>query len=186
MTPYRKKVVQCYYIMLSTQLLLAKSAFQIYMHFEVDELDKYIEEGYEFSREMLDNIKDPIVERINKFIYESDALIYEIEDRNLISEDDLDDGEDLAAIEDNGAAVRVKSYTGLVIFYLKLYASNRIEKAMKELSEIKNELPGADAAHAELYEDDNLKSIALFHAGLSELLIYLEKETDSIAEKRNW
>ncbi len=186
MTVYRKKILECYYIMLTSQVLLAKSAFQIYMHFEVDELDKYLEEGYEFSREMLDNIKHPVVERINRFICESDTFIEELEDRNFISEEDLEGDEYSEEIEDDGTAVRAKNYAGLVIFYLRVHISNRIEKAMKVLSEIKNELPIADLKQAEFYKDDNLKSIALFQAGLSELLDYLETETDSIVEKRNW
>lgn len=186
LTAYRKKLLDCYYIMLVSQILLARSAFQLYMHFEMDEMESDAEEEYEVSREMLDNIKHPVVERINQFIKESDVFIDELEDRNFISEDDLEDNEEPGEIENGDAAVRVNNYAGMVIFYLRLYVNNRIEKAIKELSEIQNEIPIMNPDYAEFYKDDNIKSILLFKAGLSELLDYLEKETDSIAEKRNW
>lgn len=187
MTPYRKKILSCYCGMLTSQVVLFKSAFQMHMHLENEEMEQYFNDDYEFSLDMIAESEDPVVAKIDAFISETDNFVSEIEERNQLSAEDISE-DDVNEIDDEekGKQVRANKLIGYAIFYLRVNICLRIEKALRTLCEIKNEIPPVNFKEAWEYNDDNIQSIALFYNKLSALLDDLEKETDSIQEKRNW
>ena len=187
MTPYRKNILSCYCSMLATEFLLFKAAFQMHMHFEEEEMEQYLQDGYELSRDMIEGSDDPVVARINAFLTDVHNFIIEMEERNQLSAEDIDDGDiDDEEDDEKDKEVKARKYIGLVIFLLNVRMCSRTEKALRSLCEIKNEVSPVNFKDTWQYNDDNIQSIAFFYTKLSAMLDYLEKETNSIEDKRNW
>lgn len=187
MTPYRKNIINAYCSVITAEYLLLQVAISMHLHFEIGELNKYLEEGYEFSRDTFKDSDDPVVIKIRDYLDELNEFISELEERNQLSPEDIEYGDvdDVEESEEKKEA-KVNNLAGMAIFMLTIRICVRIVRAIKALCEIKNETPALDFRQPHQYNDDNIQSLAIFYIKLCDFIHYLEKETNGIAGKRNW
>lgn len=187
MTPYRQNIINSYSYIMAAQFLLFKGAFMIHNDVGIKEMDYYLENAEGMDMSIFDDSDDVMVKTITACIDDAEILLNELEERNQLFIDDLDHSDIDETYEEKGKKqAMVNKDIGLVIFGLTVEVLSRTEKAIKALCEIKHEMHPASIKDEWQYDDDNIRLIAAFYRKLSLLVEHLEKETNSIAEKRNW
>jgi hypothetical protein len=187
MTPYRQHIINSYSYIMAAQFLLFKGAFLLHIDVGIEDMDYYLENAEGIDTSLFDDSDDVMIKTITARIDDAETLLNELEERNQLFIDDLDDSDiDETYDEEGKKQAKVSKDIGLIIFALTVEVLSRTEKAIKALCEIKNEMHPANIKDEWQYDDDNIQLIAAFYRKLSLLVEYLEKETNSIVEKRNW
>lgn len=187
MTPYRQNIINSYSYMISSMFILTKGAYILHMGLGIADVEHYLSTNEEAGRDMLYESDNMVVKSINAFIDDSEILLNELEERNQLDLSDMDHSDVSEQDEDeNNKAVKVNNDIGFVIFLLTVNILNRIEKTIKALCEIKNEILPADLKSDWQFEDDNIQLISVCYRELSGFVEYLEKTTNSIDGKKNW
>jgi hypothetical protein len=187
MTPYRQNIINSYSYITAAHFLLFKGAFMLHIDVGIEDMHYYLENAEGIDSSIFDDSDDLMIKTITAGIGDAEILLNELEERNQLFIDDLNHSDIDATYDEEGKKeAKVNKDIGLVIFGLNVEVLSRTEKAIKALCEIKNEMHPANIKDEWQYEDDNIQLIAAFYRKLSLLVEHLEKETNSIIEKRNW
>lgn len=180
---YRELVLGSYYCMASMQMGYSHLAMDICLLDELKILDGFME-GETFHSDVFDSIKDPTVQSINRFVKETKVILDELEDANHILPEEIDEFDDpkMPGYED-------KADKQIWLAVLLIYSEGMLAELTHlrdELCELNGEPAITDFDHIDFYEDENVKSIAIFHQKVMELTNEVREQLiREIEEKEN-
>lgn len=133
---------------------------------ELKVLDGYMEGEY-FHPDAFETIKDEGVRRIHRFIKETNPILDEMDAVNHFRDEEIDELEDPLMPAFDGEADRQTLLAVLLIYTQK--EVDELVTLINDICELTGYPPITDYAHAEFYEDENVRIIASFYKKVLEM-----------------
>ena len=181
--PYRKLVLDSFYRLRSTQMAYGHLAYEICLVDEHKLPDGFMD-GETYNPEVYESINDEAVRRIGRFLKETMPITDVLYENNHFLDEEGDDYEDPLMPAYDGEADH-----HILLCVLLVYTEQDVSELVTLINAL-CELTGypqlRDYAHAEFYEDENLRLIASFYIKVLEMFEEFKKEVMRVEdEKRN-
>jgi hypothetical protein len=165
--PYRKLLLDSYFLMLSTQIAYCNLAMQICLLDELKELDGYME-GENYHQDVFSMIEDKAVQRIYRFLTETDVFAQALDEANNFLNEELDLYGEYATPACLEKLDR-SEILGMLLLYTEQVVSE-IHIFINKLCDINFDPPMTDYANTTGYDDENVKFIAAFYNKVLEMI----------------
>lgn len=171
MNLYRKKLLEAYFLMESTQLVFFQIAFDICLLDELKGVKEYMDYQTDFPRDILGTMKDPFAQQVNQFIIETDPCLDILDNNNHFLDEELDELGPLRMPVSNIELTR-QQYMLMLFLYFRDHVSE-LTKIIHELCHLSGLPPITDLTTTTNYEDEDIQALITFYIKGLELIRYI-------------
>ncbi|MGH2646092.1 MAG: hypothetical protein ACRDE8_00935 [Ginsengibacter sp.] len=164
--PYRKILVEAFFLMLCAGNSYGNLAMDICILGELSFLDGYMDDE-EFDNEVFSMVEDTAVKRIHRFLVETTHLVTALDEANNFLEEEFSPHGLPHRASLDAEADRMRLIATLIIYTEKKLS--KLAVLINKLCEINLDPPVTNYKLMDSYDDENVKIIAAFYDKVLEL-----------------